>query len=151
MKIPKIALASVAAALGIVSAYSSNSYQSAVNSLGASAYWPLNETTQPPAAFVVTNRGTLGTAANGYYCNPPGHPTSSTLFPGPTNGATSDGNPGALCVGQSGDIQNVDGYVIVPNPNRQFKLGVPFTSEVWVKPLGGDPNDITGASYASTE
>ena len=151
MKMSKIALASVTAALGIVSAYSSNSYQSAVNSLGASAYWPLNETTQPPAAFVVTNRGTLGSAANGFYCNPPGHPTSSTLFPGPTNGATSDGNPGALCVGQSGDIQNVDGYVIVPNPNRQFKLGVPFTSEVWVKPLGGDPNDITGASYASTE
>ena len=43
-------------------------YASAVKSLNAAAYWPLDETTPPPfGAYIATNLGSLGTAGNGFY------------------------------------------------------------------------------------
>src|ERR1039457_3153188 len=46
----------------------SQTYSNAVVALNPVAYWPLNETTQPPfGAYIATNLGTAGAAANGFY------------------------------------------------------------------------------------
>jgi len=129
-------------------------YSNAVMALNPVAYWPLNETTQPPAAFVATNIGTLGAKANGYYNNPfygNGHSSQMTLFTGPTTGVTSDGDAAAGFGGGANGDDN-SGYVLIPNDSGDLNTpGTPFTAEVWVMPGGGDPNDPSGTSIASTE
>ncbi|HEV2436633.1 MAG TPA: LamG-like jellyroll fold domain-containing protein [Verrucomicrobiae bacterium] len=132
-----------------------NSYSNAVMSLSPVAYWPLNETAAPPPAYVAVNSGTLGAQADGYYGNdyyPNGTAfTLMTLFTGPTTGVTSDGDAAAQFNGGANNNDN-SGYVIIPDANHVLDKGpVPFTAEAWVKPGGGDPNDPTGTSFASTE
>ena len=130
-------------------------YSAGVLSLNPVAYWPLNETNSPPQTFTAQNYGSLGRAANGYY-NDIYIPTNATYtletaFTGPVPGVTSDGAlAGQFNGGTNGDDNS--GYMVVPDVNNGLeKGGVPFTAEVWVKPEGGDPNDITGTSFASTE
>lgn len=133
-------------------------YSNAVMSLGPVGYWPLNETNVPPQIYQAHNSGTLGSLANGYY-DDVYYPnstnealyTSGSYFTGPVPGITSDGAAAALFNGGTNDDDNA-GYMVVPDINGSLeKGGVPFSAEVWVKPEGGDPNDPTGTSYASTE
>ena len=129
-------------------------YSSTVMSFNPVAYWPLNETTQPPAAYVANNSGTLGAKADGYYGNMY-YPNGTgfdlmTLFTGPVAGATSDGNAAAQFNGGANNNDN-SGYVLIPNENHDLDHAGAFTAEAWVKPGGGDPNDPNGTSYASTE
>src|ERR1700744_5115258 len=76
-------------------------YSNTVVSLNPVAYWPLNETTQPPAAYIATNSGSLGAAGNGYYetwFNPDSSDNGYTAqmdWTGPVPGATSDGDGAA--------------------------------------------------------
>ncbi|MGH7954235.1 MAG: hypothetical protein ACREFE_20260, partial [Limisphaerales bacterium] len=44
-------------------------YSNAVMSLNPVAYWPLQETTQPPNYDVETNYGSFGSIANMYYAS----------------------------------------------------------------------------------
>jgi hypothetical protein len=125
------------------------SYSNAVMALNPVAYWPLNETTQPPAAYVATNYGTLGALGTAYYDNPyaEGATTPSTPFTGPVPGATSDGDAATAFPGG-----NATAYMLIPHASPKLTVGsTPFSVEVWVQPGGGDPNDPTGTSYASTE
>src|ERR1700749_3047322 len=48
-------------------ALAQSAYFQAVTNLNPVAYWPLQETTQPPVANVETNIGILGPDANAYY------------------------------------------------------------------------------------
>jgi hypothetical protein len=150
----KTLLLALVAFLSTVLARADNSYSNAVEALSPVAYWPLNETTQPPAAYVAANIGTLGAKGNAYYGN--AYYASGTgfnlmtLFGGPTNGVTSDGNSAAQFNGGANGNDNSE-YMIIPQVDKNLTFGVPFSAEAWVKPEGGDPNDLTGASYASTE
>jgi len=94
-------------------------YASTLSSYNPVAYWRLGETTQPPAANVAVNAGSLGTSAIGYYLGASTHP-----------------NPGAL-VGSSDTAASYDAsagtYTLVPylpalNP------AAPFSAEVWLNP-----------------
>ncbi len=130
-------------------------YSSTVLSLNPTGYWPLNETNHTPAAYIATNSGSLGTLGNGYYNNayyPDGTGFDlKTLFTGPVAGATSDGNAAAQFNGGANNDDN-SGYVLIPDVNHGLDTGIiPFSAEAWVMPEGGDPNDPSGASYASTE
>jgi hypothetical protein len=130
-------------------------YSSTVLSLNPAGYWPLNETNQPPTAYIAINSGSLGSQGNGYYNNayyPDGTSFDlKTLFTGPVTGATSDGNAAAQFNGGANGNDN-SGYVLIPDLNHCLDTGIiPFSAEAWVMPEGGDPNDPSGASYASTE
>lgn len=131
------------------------SYSNAVAAFSPAAYWPLDETNQPPPAYIATNSGTLGAQANGYYGNdyyPNGSLYSlSTLFTGPVAGPTSDGSKAAQFNGGANNNDDSE-YVIIPDANGVLDKGpVPFSAEAWVMPEGGDPNDVTGTSFASSE
>ena len=135
-----------------------NSYSNAVVALNPVAYWPLNETTSPPHPYLATNSGTLGPQADGYYNNayyPNDNTyttfTLTTFFTGPVPGVTSDGDAAAQFNGGQNNNDN-SGYLLIPDINHDLDaVTVPFTAEAWVMPEGGDPNDPSGASYASTE
>ena len=73
-------------------------YASTVSNLKPVAYWRLNETTQPPAADVAVNAGSLGESAVGYYQGTAQHPVAGALngrndsavgFDGTANSATT--------------------------------------------------------------
>ena len=62
-----MAMAALALIAGPV-AQAQSAYFQAVTNLSPVAYWPLNETTQPPnGQYIATNSGTAGAAGNGYY------------------------------------------------------------------------------------
>ena len=134
-----------------------DSYARAVLSLNPVAYWVLGETNLPPAAYIATNSGTLGARGNAFYNNVY-YPNSTnadyslkTFFTGPVAGVTSDGDAAAQFNGGTNN-NDESGYVLIPDVDHSLDTGiVPFTAEAWVKPEGGDPNDLSGASYASTE
>ena len=129
-------------------------YSNAVMSLNPVGYWPLNETNLPPQNYTAHNSGTLGTLGNGYYNNVYHRSgatyTAQSYFTGPVGGVTSDGDAGAFFNGGTNGDDNA-GYMIIPDLQNSLDRQSTFTAEVWVKPGGGDPNDVTGTSYASTE
>lgn len=130
-------------------------YSAAIESLDPVAYWTLNETSQPPQIFYAHNSGSLGSLGNAYYndvySRSGANYTLKSYFTGPVPGVTSDGDSAAFFNGGTNSDDNA-GYMIIPDINRSLeKSGGPFTAELWVKPMGGDPNDPTGTSYASTE
>jgi len=149
--ITKLLLVAGATALGALTGHA-QSYSNAVMALNPVGYWPLNETAQPPPAYVATNYGTLGASATAYYDDP--YPDSLgdspyTLFGPPVPGVTSDGDAAAsFNVAASGG--DPSGYMIIPHVSQSLTTTVPFSVELWVEPLGGDPNDTSGASYSST-
>lgn len=129
-------------------------YSNEVESLGAAAYWPLQETKAPPAIYYATNSGTLGGQADGYYNNIYNRSGATydpmSYFTGPVAGVTSDGAAASFFNGGTNNDSNA-GYMLVPDINHDLDPGIPFSAEVWVKPGGGDPNDVTGTSFSSTE
>ncbi|HEV2452895.1 MAG TPA: LamG-like jellyroll fold domain-containing protein, partial [Verrucomicrobiae bacterium] len=96
-------------------------YSNAVMNLNPVAYWPLQETAQPPAADIETNYGSLGPIANGYYAS---------------DANVLKGFPGAI-VGDSDTAveftNNSQSFMIVPNTDNRVSLpaGGPLTVEAW--------------------
>ena len=129
-------------------------YSNEVESLNPAAYWPMQETKAPPAIYYATNSGTLGGQADGYYNNIYNRSGATydpmSYFTGPVAGVTSDGAAASFFNGGTNDNNNA-GYMLIPDINNDLDPGIPFSAEVWVKPGGGDPNDVTGKSFASTE
>jgi hypothetical protein len=138
---------------GLAAGTSRAQYSNAVQALSPIGYWPLNET-QSPGCFIATNSGTLGAIANGHYNDPlfiggNGY-IHNTLYTGTVTGVTSDGDAAAGFDGGANGNLN-DGYLVIPEINGDLNVGKAFTTELWVMPGGGDPNDPSGSSFASTE
>lgn len=114
----KILVPSLILSMSAVVARADLSYSNAVAALGPVAYWPLQETNQPPSNFA-TNLGTAGAAFNGYY-----------------GSAVTLGAAGAL-VGSSDTAATFAGNSDVDIPFAPA-LGVkgPFTVELWVNSGG---------------
>src|SRR5215813_11113887 len=93
-------------------AFGQSAFFQAVTNLSPAAYWPLQETAQPPTADVETNIGTLGAVGNAYY--------SSTNF--------VRGIPGAI-------ISDADPSVNFRAVNGSF-LAVPLTDSRVSLPSG---------------
>lgn len=153
----RLMLCALVLMMASIMARASNSYSNAVMALNPAGYWPLNETQAPPPLFVASNSGTLGTQGNAFYKNTYNLSgttySASSLFANntPPAGATSDGSTAAQF---NGGTFNNDGtgYMEIPDINHSLDQGNgAFTAEAWVMPGGGDPNDLTGASFASTE
>ncbi|HOK76373.1 MAG TPA: immunoglobulin domain-containing protein [Verrucomicrobiota bacterium] len=95
-------------------------YQSTVLANNPLYYWRLNETTQPPAADVAHNLGTLGNAADGFYSPDATHEYFGALA----------GSPDTAAAFQSGARVSVP-YNPALNPNS------PFTVECWAYKFEG--------------
>lgn len=123
-----ITLFATAAVLLLTRAANAQSaYSNAVINLKPVAYWPLQETVQPPAADIETNYGSLGPIANAYYASEGGADTVKGLV-----GVTVDDNDAA--VEFPGNSQS---FMIVPTTDNRVSLpaGGPFTVEAWVYPV----------------
>src|ERR1043166_4217201 len=73
----------------------SSAFFQAVTNLHPIGYWPLNETTAPPASKpAAVNSGTLGTADNGAY--------NDGAFPGVAGALAGDADKAGLFSGASG-------------------------------------------------
>ena len=95
----------------------------AVTNLNPVAYWPLQETIQPPAADVEANLGSLGAVANAYY-------SSTNAAKGVTGIGSGDNDPAVSF--QSGVN---GGFLAVPLTDSRVALPAgPFTVEVWINP-----------------
>lgn len=129
--------------LGLGAAAQAQTYSNAVMALNPVAYWPLNETTQPPSPFsfsiVATNSGSLGAQGNGYYgawYQPSGNTWYLTNNITYTNGIAGPGDNGLWCKANGA---NNGQYVVVPRTingvvNSNITLKPPFTIEAWVLP-----------------
>jgi hypothetical protein len=123
---------------------SASAYATAIKALNPAGYWPLDETTQPPfGAYIATNLGTAGAAANGFY---------QTYFQkyslGITNlyyqtnniahvaGAIVGGDTALSCTRSAAGAGQ---YVVFPRStngvaNPALALTPPFSIEFWVNP-----------------
>jgi hypothetical protein len=109
-----------------VPAKAQSAYSNAVMNLNPVAYWPLQETVQPPRADVETNYGSLGPVANAYYA-------STNAVHGFTPGAIAgDTDPAVNFLG------NNQSFAVVPTTDNRVSLpaGQPFTVECWTYPTG---------------
>jgi hypothetical protein len=124
-----------------------SAYYQAVTNLNPAAYWPLQETVQPPIGDVEVNLGSLGPVANAVY--------SSTW--------ATKGFAGAI-VSESDTAVNFistqdGGFLSVPTTDPRVAVPVgPFTVEAWVYPAnyngfvgivsqaGANPGSLNGAS-----
>ena len=128
-----------------VSSASASAYASAVKNLGPVAYWPLDETTQPPfGQYIATNLGTAGVLGQGYYetwfqavANGSGGQATyyQTNFIQHVPGAIGDGTTAMQCNRNLGSGQ----YVVIPRsangvPNPTTTLTPPFSVEFWAQP-----------------
>src|ERR1017187_7337386 len=124
----------------------SQTYSNAVVALNPVAYWPLNETTQPPfGAYIATNLGTAGAAANDFYqtwFQRYSVGTSNLYYQ--TNaivhvaGAIGDGDTALSCTRSAAGSGQ---YVVFPRStngvaNSALTLQPPFSVEFWVNPGG---------------
>ncbi|MGO8926101.1 MAG: LamG-like jellyroll fold domain-containing protein [Limisphaerales bacterium] len=110
----------IAAALTMLAAPASHAaYSNAVIALNPVAYWPLSETTQPPAGLISvtgTNYGSLGDSLN------------STFI-----GDTVFGYPGALASGtDTADSFNEQAQSAAP-ASPLVSVTPPFTIEAWIQ------------------
>ena len=122
-----------------VTVFQPGSYAYAVEQLKPAAYWPLNETNQPPQLLNLTavNYGTVGAAGNGEYgawYQPSGDTWFLTNNIVQANAITypNDGSKAMVCQGAPGQ------YVIVPRntngvANAAVTLNPPFSIEAWLK------------------
>ncbi|MGH7980616.1 MAG: hypothetical protein ACREE6_14665, partial [Limisphaerales bacterium] len=114
--------------LTVAMAHAQSAFTNALMNLSTApvGYWPLQETTQPPAAYVETNLGGLGSDANAYYITTNAQMLSlSTLVP-----FQADNGAGVDFVGNSSS------FMIVPTTDNRVSLpaGKPFSVELWVQP-----------------
>ncbi|MDB6065399.1 MAG: cell surface protein [Pedosphaera sp.] len=127
-----VGLASLVIALTGGPTVQAQTYSNAVMALNPAAYWPLGETNPPPAGYVATNYGTLGSLGNGYYENwyqASGNTFSlQSTFTGPVAGATADGNQAASFSGAA------TSYLAIPHTSPSATIRAPFTVEAWANP-----------------
>lgn len=128
----KVSAASVLAVvalslLPVMPAKAQSPYFQAVTNLNPIAYWPLQESVQPPTANVETNLGSFGSVANAYYA-------STNVIQQFSPGATGDGDTAVEFLG------NNSGFMIVPTTDNRVSLpaGQPFTVETWAFATGGN-------------
>ncbi len=92
-----LALAALAALMSTTVARADYSYSNAVISLAPVAYWPLNETNQPPApGNLASNLGTAGFAYDGYYGFGIGTGITGALVGDPDAAASFNGSSGYM-------------------------------------------------------
>jgi Concanavalin A-like lectin/glucanases superfamily/Immunoglobulin I-set domain len=121
------------ALLTATTAHTQSVYSNAVLNLNPTAYWPLQETAQPPTADVETNLGSLGVVADAYY-------SSTNAAQGFTPGAIS-GDPAVSFSGLNGS------FLAVPLTDNRVSLPVgAFSVEAWVYPT----NTTAAAIIAQT-
>ncbi len=124
-----------------------SAFTNALMQLNPVAYWPLQESAQPPVADVETNYGSLGSAANAYY-------SSTNLLPDQPGALPGDSDTSVMLNGGNGS------FLAVPNSDpRTAVLSAPFTVEAWVYPMNysGDiaiiskaaanPGGLNGSTY----
>lgn len=110
----KILMSSLMILFSAIIARADNSYSNAVMALNPVAYWPLEETNQPPPRPFATNEGTAGSAYNGSY-----------------SGIITLGIPGAL-PGNSDTAASFSGAGVVDIPfGSKLSIQAPFSVEVW--------------------
>jgi hypothetical protein len=104
-------------------------YFTAVQSLNPAAYWPLQETNPPPAAFIENNIGSLGAVANMYYSTP----DVAYIFGGQTGAIQSDSDTSTYFKGGAG-------FGLVPTTDNRVSLppGGAFTVELWTQPANNN-------------
>jgi hypothetical protein len=133
--------------LTVAAAHAQSAFTNALMNLspGPVAYWPLQETTPPPAADVETNLGGLGPDANAYYITTNVESLSlTTLLP-----FSADSGAGMDFLG------NGSSFMIVPTTDNRVSLpaGKPFSVELWVQPTTYNsyvcPVDQSGPFYGS--
>ncbi len=114
------------------SALAQSAYFQAMTNLNPVAYYPLQETVQPPANDVEPNLGTLGTVANAVYCS---------VF------ATKGFTPAPIVSEPSDTAVNFQGgpdggFLGVPLTDPRVSLPVaPFSVEAWVYPTNFNGNN----------
>jgi len=133
-----LGLAIASLALAAVTPGQAQPYSNAVVGLNPVAYWPLNETAQPPQPMNITatNMGTAG-GADGYYgawYQPSGASwfLTNNIQRAPAVTAPFDGSTAMLCQRAPGQ------YVVVPRntngvANPSVTLEPPFTIEAWLQ------------------
>ncbi len=137
-----VMLCLIAVLLSVVTSWAD--YSNTVISLNPVAYWPLNETVQPPPAYVATNSGTLGALGDGYYETwyaPSGNGYTNTMaWTGPVPGATSDGDGAANFNGDG------NRYIQIPHTSPATIIQPPFSVECWtIATNSGDWENLVGA------
>src|ERR1039458_2790515 len=117
--------------LGTPAVWAQSAFFTAVTNLNPVAYWPLQETAQPPIADVETNYGSLGAPANAYY-------SSANVFKGASGIPSGDSDPAVSCAsGLNGS------FLAVPLTDSRVVLPAgPFTVEVWVYPTNTSASTI---------
>ncbi|MGH7940004.1 MAG: LamG-like jellyroll fold domain-containing protein [Limisphaerales bacterium] len=96
-------------------------YSNAVMNLDPVAYWPLQETVQPPRYDMETNYGSLGSVADAYY-------SSTNVWHEQPGAITGDSD---TCV----KFTNPEGAIVPTTDNRVSLFpGQPFTVEFWFNP-----------------
>lgn len=109
-----ILMSSLLILFSTIMARADNSYSNAVMALNPVAYWPLQETNQPPPRPFATNEGTAGSAYNGAY-----------------SGIVTLGNTGAL-PGDPDTSASFAGNGVVDVPfGSKLSIQAPFSVEVW--------------------
>ncbi|HWD92033.1 MAG TPA: DUF2341 domain-containing protein [Verrucomicrobiae bacterium] len=115
-----------------------SAYTNAVISLNPVAYWPLTETTPPPASgmYIATNLGSAQAAGNGYYETWWTNASSSFVLTNVNNivhapGALASDSDAAMQCGGAGQ------YLVLPRStngvyNPAVTLQPPFSVELWV-------------------
>lgn len=108
-------------------------YFEAVTNLRPVGYWPMNETAEPVAPYIVTNLGVMGPSGNAMYytwlqgSNGNGYYYTNTIIHVP--GATGDRDQAMTC-GESGQ------WLILPRLTNGIPgpliLNSPFTIEMWL-------------------
>ena len=125
----------------IPAARAQSAFSNAVMNLNPVAYWPLQETVQPPAADMEINLGSFGAAGNAVYSS-----TNVTKGTAPIPGENVDS--AVTCGGSNGS------FLAVPTTGGAATLPAgPFSVEVWVNPasVSGAQTIIsqTGATTSS--
>jgi hypothetical protein len=115
------AITSVVSVLSVVNPLATP-YALALQNVGPVAYWPLNETIQPPVADIETNLGSFGSLGNAYY---------------ESSAKVQKQQPGALA-GDADTAITLDGssgsWLGVPRTDPRLTLSNSFSVECWVNP-----------------
>lgn len=125
---------SVGVTLSVLTSRLAGDYFPSVIGLNPLAYWPLNETTPPPASDIATNYGTLGVSGNAAFSA--AGVTHQWSGSGP--GLTPDGQPSIFTDGAAG--------VVTLPYSKSLSLAAPFTAEAWL--LSGNPSGGTQCAMA---
>jgi hypothetical protein len=146
------AVTSTVVSVGVYGAPPTSGYGSNIMAMNPPpvGYWPLNETTAPPAPYIATNLGTAGSLLNGVYetywsasvANPTFNNANSHV-----SGVTAAGDGDTAAVfGSSGQ------YVVLPHHVSSSVIKTPFSVEAWVYPTSiptaaGTTNGIVSQTW----